>query len=59
MPTCALAQAERGARARAGQPSHQTAIDNLYLLGAAEWPGHGVNGGSGCIVAKELLARSR
>jgi phytoene dehydrogenase-like protein len=41
-----------------GQPSHRTAIDNVYLLGAATWPGHGVNGGSGYIVAKELLAET-
>jgi phytoene dehydrogenase-like protein len=37
------------------QPSHRTAIPNLFLLGAATWPGHGVNGGSGFIVAKKLL----
>ena len=39
-----------------GQPGHQTAVPNVYLLGAATWPGHGVNGGSGYIVAKRLLA---
>lgn len=38
------------------QPSHRTAVPNLYMLGAATWPGHGVNGGSGYIVAQELLA---
>lgn len=38
------------------QPSHQTAVPNLYMLGAATWPGHGINGGSGFIVAKQLLA---
>ena len=37
------------------QPSHHTAVPNLFLVGAAAWPGHGVNGGSGYIVAKELL----
>jgi phytoene dehydrogenase-like protein len=37
------------------QPSHRTAVPNLFLLGAATWPGHGVNGGSGFIVAKKLL----
>jgi len=26
------------------------------MLGAATWPGHGVNGGSGYIVAQKLLA---
>jgi NAD(P)H-hydrate repair Nnr-like enzyme with NAD(P)H-hydrate epimerase domain len=25
------------------------------MLGAATWPGHGVNGGSGYIVAQQLL----
>lgn len=39
-----------------GQPSHRTIVPNLYLVGAATWPGHGVNGNSGYIVAKELLA---
>ncbi|MEH7415838.1 NAD(P)/FAD-dependent oxidoreductase [Neobacillus drentensis] len=39
-----------------GQPGHQTAIPNVYMLGAATWPGHGVNGGSGYIVAQKLLA---
>lgn len=37
------------------QPSHQTVIPNLYMLGAATWPGHGVNGGSGYIVGQMLL----
>ena len=40
-----------------GQPSHQTAVPNVYMVGAATWPGHGVNGGSGYIVAKTLLAQ--
>jgi phytoene dehydrogenase-like protein len=39
-----------------GQPGHQTAVPNVYMLGAATWPGHGVNGGSGWIVAQRLLA---
>ncbi len=38
-----------------GQPSHQTEIPNVYMLGAATWPGHGINGGSGYIVAQKLL----
>lgn len=37
------------------QPSHRTVVPNLYMLGAATWPGHGVNGGSGYIVAQHLL----
>jgi phytoene dehydrogenase-like protein len=39
-----------------GQPGHQTAVPNVYMIGSATWPGHGVNGGSGFIVAKKLLA---
>jgi phytoene dehydrogenase-like protein len=30
-------------------------VPNVYMLGAATWPGHGVNGGSGYIVAQQLL----
>ncbi|NBD26321.1 phytoene desaturase family protein [Paenibacillus glycinis] len=41
------------------QPSHRTEIPNLYMLGAATWPGHGINGGSGYIVAQQLLSRDR
>jgi phytoene dehydrogenase-like protein len=37
------------------QPSHQTAVPGLWMLGAATWPGHGVNGASGYIVAQSLL----
>jgi NAD(P)H-hydrate repair Nnr-like enzyme with NAD(P)H-hydrate epimerase domain len=29
------------------------------MLGAATWPGHGINGGSGYIVAQEILASGR
>jgi phytoene dehydrogenase-like protein len=39
------------------QPSHRTAVPNLYMVGAATWPGHGVNGGSGYIVAQQLLSQ--
>jgi phytoene dehydrogenase-like protein len=38
-----------------GAPSHATPVDKLYMLGAATWPGHGVGGGSGRIVARMLL----
>ena len=41
------------------QPSHQTEIPNLYMLGAATWPGHGINGGSGYIVAQKLLKSTK
>lgn len=38
-----------------GQPSHRTHIPNLFTLGAATWPGGGVSGASGRIVAQQLL----
>jgi phytoene dehydrogenase-like protein len=38
------------------QPSHQTVVPGLWMLGAATWPGHGVNGASGYIVAQSLLS---
>ena len=38
-----------------GAPSHATPVSRLYMLGAATWPGHGVGGGSGRIVARMLL----
>jgi phytoene dehydrogenase-like protein len=38
-----------------GQPSHRTSVPNVLMLGAATWPGHGINGSSGYIVAQELL----
>lgn len=36
-------------------PSHATPVSGLYMLGAATWPGHGINGGWGRIVAQMLL----
>lgn len=42
-----------------GQPSHRTLVPNLYMLGAATWPGHGVSGSSGYIVAQHLLRGER
>ncbi|HYF63294.1 MAG TPA: NAD(P)/FAD-dependent oxidoreductase [Herpetosiphonaceae bacterium] len=39
-----------------GQPGHQSSVPNVYMLGAGTWPGHGVNGGSGYIVAQALLS---
>ncbi|BBH24182.1 FAD-dependent oxidoreductase [Paenibacillus baekrokdamisoli] len=41
------------------QPSHQTEIPNLFMLGAGTWPGHGINGGSGYIVAQKLLSNHK
>jgi phytoene dehydrogenase-like protein len=42
-----------------GHPGHVTAIPNLFMLGAATWPGHAVNGGSGYIVAQHILNSSK
>jgi phytoene dehydrogenase-like protein len=39
-----------------GQPSHRTFVPNLYTIGASTWPGGGVAGSSGYIVARQLLA---
>lgn len=38
-----------------GHPSHRSVVPNVFTLGASTWPGHGVNGGSGYIVAQALL----
>ena len=38
-----------------GQPSHRTHVPNLFTLGAGTWPGGGVSGASGRIVARQLL----
>jgi phytoene dehydrogenase-like protein len=40
-----------------GHPSHQSVVPNVYTVGASTWPGHGVHGRSGYIVARALLAR--
>ena len=42
-----------------GQPSHRTVVPNVLMLGAATWPGHSINGGSGYIVAQELLGAKK
>ena len=42
-----------------GHPSHQSVVPNVYTVGASTWPGHGVNGGSGYIVAQALLDKTR
>ncbi len=38
-----------------GQPSHRTVVPNLYMVGAATWPGSGLGAGSGYIVAQQVL----
>jgi phytoene dehydrogenase-like protein len=40
-----------------GWSRYATPIQKLYMIGAATWPGGGVNGGSGYLLAKQLLAR--
>jgi len=39
----------------ARQPGHRTAVDGLFHIGASTWPGPGLGGGSGRLVAKALL----
>ena len=42
-------------RPAAGFANWQTPVKNLYMIGAATWPGAGVGGGSGYMLAKELV----
>jgi phytoene dehydrogenase-like protein len=42
-------------RPLAAAPGVRTFVPNLYLVGAATWPGSGVNGASGHLVARLLL----
>jgi phytoene dehydrogenase-like protein len=39
----------------AKQPGHRTAVRALFHIGASTWPGPGLGGGSGTLVARELL----
>jgi phytoene dehydrogenase-like protein len=41
----------------AQQPGHRTPVRNLFQIGASTWPGPGLGGGSGTLVARELLKR--
>jgi phytoene dehydrogenase-like protein len=36
-------------------PGHGTPVDRLWHIGASTWPGPGLGGGSGTLVAQELL----
>jgi phytoene dehydrogenase-like protein len=36
-------------------PGHRTPVERLWHIGASTWPGPGLGGGSGTIVAQELL----
>jgi phytoene dehydrogenase-like protein len=39
----------------AAQPGHKTPVDGVFHIGASTWPGPGLGGGSGTLVAHELL----
>lgn len=41
-----------------GWSRHRTPIRNLYLTGAATWPGAGIHGHSGYLAAQEILTQS-
>lgn len=43
------------ARPILGWSRYSTPIRQLYMIGASQWPGSGVNGSSGYLVAKQLL----
>ena len=38
-----------------GSPGHGTPVRRLWHIGASTWPGPGLGGGSGTLVAQELL----
>ena len=42
----------------ARQPGHRTPVEGLFHIGASTWPGPGLGGGSGTLVARELLRPS-
>ena len=37
------------------QPTHQTVVPNLYMIGASTYPGLGLGAGSGYVLAQELI----
>ena len=39
-----------------GWSQYRTPIENLYMVGASQWPGSGVNGVSGHLLAQRLVA---
>src|SRR5213078_1815820 len=39
----------------AQQPGHRTPVRALFQIGASTWPGPGLGGGSGTLVARELM----
>jgi phytoene dehydrogenase-like protein len=44
-------------RPAAGWTRYTTPIDGLFMIGAAQWPGAGINGASGYLLAEKLMAR--
>jgi phytoene dehydrogenase-like protein len=45
------------ARPALGWSRYNTPVSNLYMIGASQWPGSGVNGVSGHLLAQRLIAR--
>jgi phytoene dehydrogenase-like protein len=46
-------------RPMAGWSNYKTPIDGLFMIGASTWPGGGVNGSSGYMVAQRLLREGK
>jgi phytoene dehydrogenase-like protein len=42
-------------RPAVGWTSYRTPIRNLHMIGASQWPGSGVNGASGYLLARQLI----
>ena len=42
-----------------GWSNYDTPVENLYMVGAATWPGAGTNANSGYLAAKRILGRRR
>ena len=45
------------ARPAFGWSRYNTPIENLYMIGASQWPGSGINGVSGRLLASRLIKR--
>lgn len=41
-----------------GWSRYATPVDNLYMIGASTWPGGGINGGSGYLLARKLTTKT-
>jgi phytoene dehydrogenase-like protein len=44
------------ARPALGWSKYRTPVESLYMIGASQWPGSGVNGVSGHLLARQLIA---